>query len=83
MNYKALARRLAAIETQHTPRVLAWQDAGEHGTDAGLVQLCAPGGNGEHMTLAEWHRRFPDGQLIRVVYGEQDTTSQGENHNGE
>jgi hypothetical protein len=72
MNYKALARRLAAIETASTPRAVAWQDCGEHGTDAGLVQLCAPGGVGEHMTLDEWHRRHPDGQLIRVVYGEQD-----------
>ena len=72
MNYKALARRLATIETQHTPRALAWQDCSEHGTDAGTVQLCTPGGAGEHMTLDEWHRRFPDGQLIRVVYGDVD-----------
>ncbi len=72
MSTKALARRLAAIETASTPRALAWQDAGEHGTGDGMVQLCAPGGNGEHMTLDEWHRRWPDGQLIKVVYGEQD-----------
>ena len=72
MNYKALARRLAAIETQHTPRVVAWQDCGKHGADAGMVHVYAPGGNGEHMTLDEWRRRFPDGQLIRVVYGDVD-----------
>jgi len=67
-----MAKRLDELEAQHEPRALAWQDAGEHGTDAGMVQLCVPGGNGEHMTLDEWHRRWPDGQLIRVVYGDVD-----------
>jgi len=73
-----MAKRLDELEAQHTPRALAWQDAGEHGTDAGMVQLCEPGGNGEHMTLAEWRRRYPDGTLIRVVYGDADTTNQEE-----
>ena len=78
MSYKALSKRLTAVEAQHTPRALAWQDCGEDGTDAGMVQLCVPGGNGEHMTLAEWRRRYPDGTLIRVVYGDVDATREDE-----
>jgi len=78
MSYKALSKRLTAVEAQHTPRALAWQDCGEEGTDAGMVQLCVPGGDGEHMTLDEWHRRFPDGQLIRVVYGDADAGDEEE-----
>ncbi len=78
MSSKEMARRLDELEAQHEPRVVAWQDAGEHGTEAGMVQLCVPGGNGEQMTLAEWRRRFPDGQLIRVVYGDADATNQEE-----
>jgi len=78
MSYKALSKRLTAVEAQHTPRTVGWQDSGEEGTDAGMVQLCVPGGDGERMTLDEWRRRYPDGQLIRVVYGEQDATNQEE-----
>ena len=72
MSYKALSKRLTAVEAQHTPRALAWQDIGEHGTDAGLVQLCVPGGNGERMPLEQWRWRYPDGTLIRIVYGDVD-----------
>jgi hypothetical protein len=78
MSSKEMARRLDELEAQHEPRMLAWQDCGEEGTDAGLVQLCVPGGDGEHMTLDEWRRRYPDGQLIRVVYGDADAINQEE-----
>jgi hypothetical protein len=50
--------------------MLAWQDTGEPGIDADTVQLCAPGG--ERMPLDEWQRRYPNGLLIRVVYGDVD-----------
>jgi hypothetical protein len=52
--------------------MLAWQDCGEPGIDADTVQLCAPGGDGERLTLDEWQRRYPNGLLIRVVYGDED-----------
>jgi hypothetical protein len=52
--------------------MLAWQDTGEPGIDAGMVQLCAPGGDGERLTLDAWQRRYPNGTLIRVVYGDED-----------
>ncbi len=52
--------------------MLAWQDTGEPGIDADTVQLCAIGGGGERMTLAEWRRCYPNGLLIRVVYGDED-----------
>ena len=42
------------------------------------MQLCVPGGNGEHMTLDEWRRRYPDGTLIRVVYGDVDAGDEEE-----
>jgi hypothetical protein len=69
---RSLERRIARLQAQRlaaAPRMLAWQDTGEPGIDADTVQLCVPGG-GERMTLDEWHRRFPDGLLIRVVYGD-------------
>jgi len=72
---RSLERRIARLQAQRlaaAPRMLAWQDTGEPGIDADTVQLCAPGGNGEHMTLDEWHRRYPNGLLIRVVYGDVD-----------
>jgi hypothetical protein len=68
-------QRLAAV-----PRVVAWQDTGEPGIDADTVQLCAPGGEGERMTLDEWRRRYPNGLLIRVVYGDVDAGEPGHNH---
>ncbi len=70
---RSLQRRLARLETLPTPaapRMLAWQDTGEPGIDADTVQLCAPGG--ERLTLDEWQRRYPNGLLIRVVYGDVD-----------
>ncbi len=72
---RSLERRIARLQVQRlaaVPRMLAWQDTGERGIDGDTVQLCASGGNGEHMTLDEWHRRYPNGLLIRVVYGRQD-----------
>jgi len=75
MTRRSLERRLAALQAKRAPavaRVLAWQDIGEPGLDADTVQLCVPGGNDERMPLDEWRRRYPDGMLIRVVYGEQD-----------
>jgi hypothetical protein len=50
------------------PRMLAWQDCGEPGIDADTVQLAG----GERLTLDEWRRRYPNGLLIRVVYGDVD-----------
>jgi hypothetical protein len=52
---------------------MAWQDIGEPDIDEDTVQLCVPGGNGERMPLDEWRRRYPDGTLIRIVYGAADT----------
>ncbi len=72
---RSLERRIARLQAQRAaaaPRMLAWQDTGEPGIDAGMVQLCAPGGNGERLTLDEWQRRYPNGLLIRVVYGDVD-----------
>ncbi len=72
---RSLERRIARLQAQRlaaAPRMLAWQDTGEPGIDADTVQLCAPGGTGERMTLAEWRRRYPNGLLIRVVYGDVD-----------
>ncbi len=72
---RSLERRIARLQAQRlaaAPRMVGWQDCGEHGTDAGLVQLCVPGDVGERMTLDEWHRRYPNGTLIRVVYGDVD-----------
>ncbi len=48
--------------------MLAWQDTGEPGIDADTVQLAG----GERMPLDEWRRRYPNGLLIRVVYGNVD-----------
>ncbi len=72
---RSLERRIARLQAQRlaaAPRMLAWQDTGEPGIDTDTVQLCAPGGNGERMTLDEWRRRYPNGLLIRVVYGDVD-----------
>ncbi len=72
---RSLERRIARLQAQRlaaAPRMLAWQDTGEPGIDADTVQLCAPGGTSERMTLAEWRRRYPNGLLIRVVYGDVD-----------
>ena len=71
---RSLERRLARLQAQRTnamPRMLAWQDTRD-GTDADTVQLCAIGGGGERMTLDEWQRRYPNGMLIRIVYGDED-----------
>jgi len=65
MTYKAMTKRLDALETQHEPQVIGFTGIWE---PAGMVQLCALGGDGEQMTLDEWHRRYADGLLIRVVY---------------
>jgi len=72
MSYRTMAKRLQELEAANVSGAVGVLDRGEHGTDAGLVQVCVPGGNGEHMTLAEWRWRFPDGTLIRVVYGDVD-----------
>jgi hypothetical protein len=48
--------------------MLAWQDCGEPGIDANTVQLTG----GERMPLDEWQRCYPNGLLIRVVYGDVD-----------
>ncbi len=75
---RSLERRLARLQAQRTnamPRMLGWQDTRD-GTDADTVQLCAIGGGGERMTLDEWQRRYPNGLLIRVVYGDVDATKQ-------
>ncbi len=72
---RSLERRIARLQAQRLaamPRMLAWQDTGEPGIDADTVQLCAPGGEGERMMLDEWRRRYPNGLLIRVVYGDED-----------
>ena len=76
MSNKAMERRLATLEQQRGPRVVAVQDMDEHerGMDANTVQLCVPGGGGERMTLDEWRRRYPHGTLIRFVYGDEDIT---------
>ena len=77
---RSLERRLARLQAQRTnamPRMLAWQDTRDD-TDADTVQLCAIGGGGERMTLDEWHRRHPDGTLIRIVYSDVDATKQQE-----
>ena len=70
---RSLQRRIARLQAQRlaaAPRMLAWQDTGEPGIDANTVQLAG----GERMPLDEWHRRYPDGLLIRVVYGDVDAS---------
>ncbi len=78
MSYRTMAKRLQELEAANVSGAVGVLDRGEDGTDAGLVQLCVPGGNGEHMTLAEWRRRYPDGTLIRVVYGDVDAGDEEE-----
>ncbi len=68
---RSLERRIARLQAQRlaaAPRMLAWQDTGEPGIDADTVQLAG----GERMPLDEWQRRYPNGLLIRVVYGDVD-----------
>jgi len=73
MSQRSLQRRLDALQAKRTPAVpvaIAWQDDGEPGVDVrrerGLVDV-----RGERMPLDEWHRRYPHGTLIRVVYGDE------------
>ncbi len=75
MTPHSLQRRVDALQAKRTPalgHVFGWQDIGEPGIDEDTVELCTPDGTNEPMTLDEWHRRYPDGTLIRIVYGEQD-----------
>jgi hypothetical protein len=68
---RSLQRRLVRLETLPTPAApvaIAWQDIGERGIDVNTVQLAG----GERLTLDEWQRRYPNGLLIRVVYGDVD-----------
>jgi hypothetical protein len=68
---RSLERRIARLQAQRAAaalRMLAWQDTGEPGIDANTVQLAG----GERLTLDEWQRRYPNGLLIRVVYGDVD-----------
>jgi hypothetical protein len=71
---RSLARRLATLETCRTaePRAIGILDCGEYAEPSSIVQLAAPGGGGERLTLDEWQRRYPHGILIHVVYGEPD-----------
>ncbi len=78
MSYRTMAKRLQELEAANVSGAVGVLDRGEDGTEANLVQLCVPGGNGEHMTLAEWRRRYPDGTLIRVVYGDADAGDEEE-----
>ena len=48
--------------------MLAWPDTGEPDIDATTVQLAS----GERLSLDVWRRRYPNGLLIRVVYGDVD-----------
>ena len=59
-----LERRLAKLEAQRGTQVYAVRFA-----DCDEIALCGGGATqNERMTLAEWHRRFPNGVLIHVVY---------------
>ncbi len=69
---KELQRRMAALETRRTaPQALmrAEQYIGEPGIDPDTVQLAG----GERMHIDDWRRRYPDGVLITIDLGDDET----------
>ncbi len=77
MTRRSLERRLAALQAKPTPAApvaIAWQDIGEPDIDENTVERVVAGGPNERMHIDEWHRRYPHGLRIRVVYGRQDAS---------